>query len=200
MNKAIGKTIKLIPVAAALLMFFASCTTKRLTVSPYAWHTKVKEIENTIKLLPHDYQPVGFGSEVINDVVVTGRLSNDIGGYDTLMDNDPAVYDNYVYQDSLGNMIDFVLKRKEKSDNRGYKYVYDIEVAKCNCTDRNVYYDVCSPNGIVHSAVRIEPDQQSKFTDWNKVGLYGLVGVGVAGIITFITGAAHSNPSFPSSF
>ena len=128
MNKAIGKTIKLIPVAAALLMFFASCTTKRLTVSPYAWHTKVKEIENTIKLLPHDYQPVGFGSEVINDVVVTGRLSNDIGGYDTLMDNDPAVYDNYVYQDSLGNMIDFVLKRKEKSDNRGYKYVYDIEV------------------------------------------------------------------------
>lgn len=184
MNKSNVTIARLLSFAAILvLILFASCTTTRKTVSPYAWQSKVNEIEDAIQSLPHEYLPVGFGSEVINDIIVTGRRSNDVGGYDTLMDNDPATYANFVFQDSLGNYIDFVLKRKEKTDIKGKKYIYNIEVAQCNCSDRNIFYYICSPSGIVQSATLIAPDQKSVFYDWTKIGLIGVGAVVVSAII-----------------
>ncbi len=198
MKRTIEKTTKLLPIAALLLLLFASCTTTRMTISPYAWHEKMNEIETAIRKLPNDYQPVGYGSEVVNEVVVTGRTSNDMGGHDTLMDNDPALYENYAFQDANGHIIEFVLKRREKTDMHNNKYIYGIEVVQCNCTDRSVFYEICSPNGAVYSVVHLQPDQKSKFYDWTKMGLIGFGGVAVGGIITGIRMRSSFESSLPS--
>lgn len=184
----IGKNLNIIFGSLFLLLFFTNCMSTRMTISPYALHLKTNEIESEILSLNHSYQPVGFGSETINEVVVTGTRSNDVGGYDTLMGNDPAIYNNYVYEDTLGNVIDFVLKHKVLKDNKGNKYIAEVEATKCNCNDRNIYFRICGPSGIVQSATKMEPDQQSYFYNWISYGLLTLGLFGGAAITSVLIG------------
>ena len=78
------------------------------------------------------------------------------------------------------------------------KYIYGIEVVHCHCSDRNIYYQICSPNGIVHSAIHLQPDKKSKFYDWTKMGIIGIGTVAVAGIITGVRFRSSFESALPS--
>lgn len=78
-----------------------------------------------------------------------------------------------------------MLKHKIRTDARGKEDLYEVEVAKCSCSDKKIFSTVCGENGIVKAATRLSPDQQSVFYDNKKSALIVLALPIVLAIIGF---------------
>lgn len=167
-------------IAIISVAFFSSCTTTQMTISPQSYKYEVNNINSTIISLSNDYQLTGFGSETKNEIIVTGQSYSQYSGYGTLMDNDYYTYDNYIYNDTLGNTIEIEFKYKRGTDYHGSSYISKIEVTKCICEDKKYYNSVCGTSGFVKKVEQLTPDQQSVFYDKAASTLVGILG-GIAG-------------------
>lgn len=170
-----------------MIVLFASCTTKQMVVSSEAFYESLYEMEESIVSLESDYQPSGYGSETINEVVVTGTTSNDYGGYDTHMDNDPVTYSRYAYRNAMGQNIDILIKYKIRNDYRGNPYLQLVEVAECSCQEREIFALVCGQDGIVNSVTQLIPDQQSVFYDYWRTTTLTVIGTGILAVLSYFT-------------
>lgn len=167
-------------IAILSVVFFSSCTTTQMTISPQSYKYEVNKINSTIISLSNEYQLTGSGSETKNEIVVTGQSYSQYSGYGTLMDNDYYTYDNYIYNDTLGNTIEIEFKYKRGTDYHGSSYISKIEVTKCICEDKKYYNSVCGTSGFVKKVEQLTPDQQSVFYDKAASTLVGILG-GIAG-------------------
>lgn len=167
-------------IAIISVAFFSSCTTTQMTISPQSYEYEVNNINSTIISLGNDYQLIGSGSETKNEIIVTGQSYFQYSGYGTLMDNDYYTYDNYIYNDTLGNTIEIEFKYKRGTDYHGSSYISKIEVTKCICEDKKYYNSVCGTSGFVKKVEQLTPDQQSVFYDKAASTLVGILG-GIAG-------------------
>lgn len=167
-------------IAIISVAFFSSCTTTQMTISPQSYKYEVNKINSTIISLSNEYQLTGSGSETKNEIVVTGQSYSQYSGYGTLMDNDYYTYDNYIYNDTLGNTIEIEFKYKRGTDYHGSSYISKIEVTKCICEDKKYYNSVCGTSGFVKKVEQLTPDQQSVFYDKAASTLVGILG-GIAG-------------------
>ena len=167
-------------IAIISVAFFSSCTTTQMTISPQSYKYEVNNINSTIISLSNEYQLTGSGSETKNEIVVTGQSYSQYSGYGTLMDNDYYTYDNYIYNDTLGNTIEIEFKYKRGTDYHGSSYISKIEVTKCICEDKKYYNSVCGTSGFVKKVEQLTPDQESVFYDKAASTLVGILG-GIAG-------------------
>ncbi len=183
-SKSAIMQVKAIIISTFLIInLFSSCTTTRMTISSLSYKSAFDDIDSEISSLG-DYKLSGSGSETKNEIVVLGQSYTQFGGYSTLMDNNFAIYENYMYIDSLGKTIDFQIKRKNRNDYNGIEYIYDIEVVKCNCIDKRLYPSVCGENGIVKKITKLKPDQQSYIYDSGKT-IISIFGISLAASLLF---------------
>lgn len=148
--------------------FFSSCTTTFMTVSPRSYKSAMNDIDHNITSLEGGYQLSGSGSDTKNELVVKGQSYSKHSGYGTLMDNEVSIYDSYTYTDTVGNSIEFQIKRKNNFDYKKQEYIKNIEVVECNCGDKKLYSKICGEGGVVKNIERLKPDQQSKVYDAGK--------------------------------
>lgn len=170
-----------------IILLFTSCTTTKMTISPKSFHSTVDNINMEIYFLDNGYQLTGSGSETKNELKVTGQSHTEYAGYGTLLDNEYSTYDNYMYTDSTGKTIEFIIKYKRNKDYNEKECIYDIEVVRCFCDDKKAYNSVCGQNGIVKKIEQLSPDQESVFFDRGKTIVGGVfAGLGVGLLATLI--------------
>ena len=150
-------------VCALGMLFLASCTISRPTISEKSFYRELDNVNQSIELL--GYSLSGSYSDLINDVYVSDTYFSSETGYSTEMKNDYYWYDTYRFTDSIGNNVSYQIKYKGKSaqDSRGVYYVSDVRLVGCDCSNTKDYKAVCGPGGATNRLNLIENDQVSTF-------------------------------------
>ena len=156
-------------ISVVALLCFCSCTTTYNVISKTALDKSINQLASEME--KYGYYPAGNRSETRNEVTVTGQSYSQYTGYGTKMSNNYLTSDTYLFSDTAGNTMNYIIGYQLRNSN-GLYYVTEVEVKGCETSNVKDYNKLCGSNAPKQLIETIQPDTTVRLYDEAKTYLF----------------------------